>query len=240
MTNLSGKVAIVTGATSGIGRTCCEVLTTAGAKIIATGRNEERGLKTVDTIKKEGGEAFFYKQDVCSEEDWMNCIKFTKEKFSRLDILVNNAGAFFIKPLEDTSVEEFKSLVTTNVESVFLGMKYAMPAMDEVGGGAIVNVSSLMGVVGLPDASAYCASKGAICGMTRSVALEAAATGMPLILTNVRGCRDCLIEEKNGVLVNIKDHEDIKNAMQKFIDQKELINVYGKFSSELVNSKGFI
>ena len=69
------------------------------------------------------------------------------------------------------------------------------------------------------------------------IALEAAATGMPLILTNVRGCRDCLIEEKNGVLVNIKDHEDIKNAMQKFIDQKELINVYGKFSSELVNEK---
>jgi len=69
------------------------------------------------------------------------------------------------------------------------------------------------------------------------IALEAAATGMPLILTNVRGCRDCLIEEKNGVLVNIKDHEDIKNAMQKFIDQKELINAYGKFSSELVNEK---
>ena len=111
MTKLSGKVAIVTGATSGIGKTCCEVFAKEGAKVIATGRNEERGLKTVDTVKKKGGEAFFYKQDVCSEKDWMRCIEFTKEKFRRLDILVNNAGAFLIKPLEDTSVEEFKSLV---------------------------------------------------------------------------------------------------------------------------------
>ena len=177
MTDLSNKVAIVTGATSGIGRTCCEVLARAGAKIIATGRNEGRGEKTVKAIKDSGGEAIFFKQDVCSEKDWERCIYLTKENFNRLDILVNNAGAFLIKSLEDTTVEEFNSLVSTNVESVFLGMKYCMPVMDEKGGGAIVNVSSLMGVVGLPDASAYCSSKGAICGMTRSAALEAAMNG---------------------------------------------------------------
>ena len=91
--------------------------------------------------------------------------------------MINNAGAFFIKSIEDTTVKEFNSLVSTNVESVFLGMKHCMPVMDEAGGGSIVNVSSLMGVVGLPDASAYCASKGAICGMTRSAALEAAMNG---------------------------------------------------------------
>lgn len=177
MTDLTNKVAIITGATSGIGRTCCEVLSKAGAKIIATGRNEERGTKTVEDIKKSGGEAIFLKQDVCSEQDWKKCIEFTKERFNGLDILINNAGAFFIKSIEDTTVKEFNSLVSTNVESVFLGMKHCMPVMDEAGGGSIVNVSSLMGVVGLPDASAYCASKGAICGMTRSAALEAAMNG---------------------------------------------------------------
>ena len=234
MTKLSGKVAIVTGATSGIGKTCCEVFAKEGAKVIATGRNEERGLKTVDTVKKKGGEAFFYKQDVCSEKDWMRCIEFTKEKFRRLDILVNNAGDFLIKPLQDTSVEEFKSLVTTNVESVFLGMKHAMPEMDKVGGGAIVNVSSLMGVVGLPDASAYCASKGAICGMTRSVALEAAANGRNIrINTMVPGViwtemlvgsygddasvKDFLIEDTP--LKRLGKTEDIANAILYLVSE---------------------
>ena len=177
MTSLKNKVAIVTGGTSGIGRACCQILAEQGANIIVTGRNEERGTQTIELIKKVGSEGFFFGHDICSEDSWIDCIGFAKKSFDHIDILINNAGAFLIKSMEDTSVDEFKSLIKTNVNSAFLGMKYVMPEMDKVGGGAIVNVSSLMGVVGLEDGAAYCSSKGAICGMTRSVALEAAANG---------------------------------------------------------------
>jgi len=177
MTNLQNKVAIVTGGTSGIGRACCQVLAKAGASVVVTGRNAERGAQTVELIREAGSEGIFFEHDICSQNSWIDCIEFTKRSFSQIDILINNAGAFLIKSIEDTSVDEFKSLIKTNVNSAFLGMKHVMPEMDKVGGGAIVNVSSLMGVVGLEDGSAYCASKGAICGMTRSVALEAAANG---------------------------------------------------------------
>tara|TARA_B110000014_G_scaffold217025_1_gene171420 strand:- start:9260 stop:10033 length:774 start_codon:yes stop_codon:yes gene_type:complete len=177
MSNLNNKVAIVTGGTSGIGRSCCQVLAEQGASIIVTGRNQERGVQTIDLIREAGGEGLFFEHDICSQESWVECIEFTKKSFGHIDILINNAGAFLIKSIEETSVDEFKSLIKTNVNSVFLGMKHVMPELDKSGGGAIVNVSSLMGVVGLEDGAAYCASKGAICGMTRSVALEAAANG---------------------------------------------------------------
>lgn len=174
---LNGKVAIVTGATAGIGRQCALTLAQAGAKIVVTGRNEEEGNKTVEMVSSAGGEAVFMQQDVTNEERWQSIIQETEEKFGAVDILVNNAGGFLVKPLADTTVEDLQFLTRVNVDGVFLGMKYAMPAMDKQKGGSIINVSSLMGVVGLPMATAYCASKGAVISLTKGVALEGAREG---------------------------------------------------------------
>ena len=174
MNQLENKVAIVTGATAGIGRQCALTLAAAGAKIIATGRKASEGEKTVELIKQAGGEALFLQQDVTNEKRWQEIVATAAEKWGRLDILVNNAGGFFVKPITDTSVEDFQFLNVVNVDGVFLGMKYVMPLMDKQKGGSIINVSSLMGQVGLPMAAAYCASKGAVISLTKGVALEAA------------------------------------------------------------------
>ena len=173
--DLKDKVAIITGATKGIGRSAAILFARAGAKVIATGRSEDAGAKTAAMIEAEGGEGLFIRQDVTSEADWKTVCDLALSRFGGLDIVVNNAGVFMVKPIEETSEDDFDWIYRTNVEGTFLGIKYGFDAMRKTGrGGSIVNVSSLMGQVGFPGASAYCATKGAITGLTKSAALEGA------------------------------------------------------------------
>ena len=126
-------------------------------------------------IQAEGGEGLFIRQDVTSEADWKKVCDLALSLYEGLDIVVNNAGVFMVKPIEETSEDDFDWIYRTNVEGTFLGIKYGFDAMRKTGrGGSIVNVSSLMGQVGFPGASAYCATKGAITGLTKSAALEGA------------------------------------------------------------------
>lgn len=171
----AAKIAVVTGATSGIGRATALRLARDGFHVIACGRNAERGARTVDAIVRSGGSARFHRFDVCSESDWAALMGQAVEEHGRLDALVNSAGGFFSKPLPDTTVEEFRGLWTLDVESVLLGTKHGLRAMRETrSAGSIVNLSSLAGLIGLEDCAAYCAAKAAVTQICRVAALEGA------------------------------------------------------------------
>jgi NAD(P)-dependent dehydrogenase (short-subunit alcohol dehydrogenase family) len=178
MDRVKGKVAIITGGASGIGKATASLLAKEGAKVVIADVNEVNGKKVAEDIGREGGEALFVKLDVTSEQDWSEVIKRTLAKFGRLDILVNNAGVIFAEKIEDTPLDKWRWLMGVNLDGVFLGTKHAVGAMKKSGGGSIINLSSLAGLVGtIDDTSAYCASKGAVRLFTKAAALEFSKAG---------------------------------------------------------------
>jgi 3(or 17)beta-hydroxysteroid dehydrogenase len=161
------KVAIVTGAASGIGRGIAEALAREGARVVITDVQEELGREAAKAI---GGDAVFVRHDVTDEDSWREVIAAALDRFGRLDVLVNNAGIIIVVDIEKTSVEQWRKIMTVNAEGVFLGCKHAIPAMRRSGGGSIINISSAAGLVGTPAFPAYSASKGAVRLLTKSVA----------------------------------------------------------------------
>lgn len=181
LAELAGKVAVITGATRGIGRSTAELFARSGARVIATGRSEQHGAQTEARLRDAGGEGVFLQHDVTEEAGWERVMAVAEARYGGLDILVNNAGAFFIKPVGETTEQDYVWIYRVNVEGAFLGVKSAFRAMAATGrGGAIVNVSSLMGQVGFPGATAYCATKGALTGLTKAAALEGAGLKPPI------------------------------------------------------------
>jgi NAD(P)-dependent dehydrogenase (short-subunit alcohol dehydrogenase family) len=172
MAELEGRVALVTGASRGIGAATARALAAAGAKVVVTDVSD-----TSDLARELGGIA--RRQDVTDEADWVETVAFVKREAGGLDILVNNAGVFTLGPISQVSLEEWRRVHSVNVEGVFLGCKHAIPALAERAsqwhcGAAIVNLSSVAGLVGSAGASCYCASKGAVRLLTKSLALELA------------------------------------------------------------------
>ena len=172
MDRVKGKVAIVTGAARGLGKAQAVLLAKEGAKVVATDINETLGKRLPEEVKRDGGEAIFIKHDVTNEQGWREVIEKTLSEYGKLDILVNNAGVLLHHTIEDLSLEDWRSVLNVNLEGVFLGIKYAIGAMKKSGGGSIVNISSIAGLVGMPDTSSYVASKGAVRLFTKSAALE--------------------------------------------------------------------
>ena len=177
MNRVIGKVAIVTGAASGLGRAIASLLAKEGAKVTLTDINEVNGRKVAEEIGRGGGEALFMRHDVTNERDWGEVIRATLERFEKLDILVNNAGVILFKSIEDTPLDEWRWLTSINLDGVFLGTKYAIGTMKRCGGGSIVNMSSVAGMIGTLDASAYHASKGGVRLFTKAAALECSKAG---------------------------------------------------------------
>lgn len=174
MGRLDNKVAIVTGATIGIGRATAVMMAREGAKVIATGRSEDEGAITEKLISRAGGEGLYRWQDITDEAGWESLVAFAEDRFGGLDVLVNNAEMFFVKPLEETTADDFDAIYRVNVEGAFLGMQKAMAAMDRRGGGSIVNISSLLGIRGFAGGTAYCATKGAVTQLSLAAALDGA------------------------------------------------------------------
>jgi len=170
--SFAGKVALVTGGTSGIGKATAIAFARAGAKVVLSGRREKEGAQVVSEIKKLGGEAAFVRADVAKETDVRAMVKFAVDKFGRLDIAFNNAGVEWKGPLDQATEAEYRRIFDVNVWGVLSSMRHEIPVMLKNGGGAIVNTSSVAGHVGLAQVSIYIASKHAVEGLTKSVALE--------------------------------------------------------------------
>jgi NAD(P)-dependent dehydrogenase (short-subunit alcohol dehydrogenase family) len=176
--DFSNKVALITGGTSGIGKTTALAFAKAGAKVVISGRREAEGKAVVAEIEAAGGTARFVRADVAVEADVKNLVEQTVTAFGRLDIAFNNAGVEWMAPLADATEADYRRLFDTNVWGVIASLKYEIPAMLKTGGGAIVNTSSVAGHVGLAGASLYIGTKHAVEGITKSIALEFANQGI--------------------------------------------------------------
>lgn len=176
---LTEKVALVTGAGSGIGREAALFYAKNGAHVIVSDMNEAGGLESVDKIKAVGGDARFIKADVSSPEENERLVAKTLEAYKVLDIACNNAGiGGESNPVGDMSIEGWKKVIDINLNGVFYGMHYQIPAMLTQGKGAIVNIASILGQVGFMNSSAYVAAKHGVVGLTKNAALEYSAKGI--------------------------------------------------------------
>lgn len=172
---LAGKVAIITGGNSGIGRASARLFAREGAKVAIGARNEKTGRSIVEEIKQDGfGEAIFIKTDVTQSEDVKNLVEKTMDHFKRVDILYGNSGIFPTGTAPDTSVETWVQVINTNLSGQFYLAKYGIPALIKSGGKVIIFTGSELGTVGVSEGVAYCASKGGLINMTRAIAIDCA------------------------------------------------------------------
>jgi len=169
---LNNKVIIITGAGSGMGREEALLCAQEGGKVVATDINEAAVLKVVAEIEAAGGEAAAFQHNVASEEDWIQVIDGTIQKFGKIDVLVNNAGISMAVGLLETTIEQWNKVMTINLQSVFLGMKHVIPHMQANNGGSIVNISSIAGLTGSSGAGAYTASKGGVRMLSKAAAVD--------------------------------------------------------------------
>ena len=175
MGRVSGKIALVTGGAIGIGRACALALAREGAAVVVSDIRAAEGRACAAEITHAGGTAVFLEHDVRSEAAWIDLIAEVERRFAALHILVNNAGVAVPGPVTEITLEDWRRQQAVNVEGVFLGVKHALPLLRESGGGAIINLSSVAGLRGAANMSAYCASKGAVRLFTKAVAMECAA-----------------------------------------------------------------
>lgn len=179
MASLSGKVAIVTGGSSGIGKATAIAFAREGAKVVVASRREKEGQETVKQVQSAGSEGFFIKTDVSKETDVSAMVEKTIATYGHLDYAFNNAGIEQIPtPLVEQTEETFDQVMDINVKGVWLCMKHQIPQMLVSGGGAIVNMSSIAGIIGFPGVPIYIASKHAVLGLTKAIALEYAKEGI--------------------------------------------------------------
>ncbi|MGA6923049.1 MAG: SDR family NAD(P)-dependent oxidoreductase [Nitrososphaeraceae archaeon] len=171
MSRLATKVAIVTGAASGIGLGIAQLFIREGAKVVFSDINKS-GKEAADAA---GKKALFIECDISNAESVKNLVEKTLEAFGTIDILVNNAGILYLKPISETSDEEWDAIINTNLKGPFLLTREVLAIFEKYGKGKIVNMASIAGIIGYENLSAYCASKGGIIAMTRSLAIEFAS-----------------------------------------------------------------
>ncbi len=177
MARLEGKIALVTGAGSGIGRGAALALAGEGAKVVVADIDEAGGRETCTQIASADGVARFHLCDVSSESHWDDLIEAIEREFHALHVLVNNAAICISKPLLEMSFTSWRHEMSINLDSVFLGTKRALPLMVRSGGGSVINISSVAGIKGIPGMTGYCASKGGVRLFTKAAALECARAG---------------------------------------------------------------
>jgi NAD(P)-dependent dehydrogenase (short-subunit alcohol dehydrogenase family) len=169
---LEGKVALVTGGTSGIGSATAIRFAKEGAGVAITGRNPGRGEQVVEDMAASGGEAVFIRSDVRSAADCLKAVEQTLERFGKIDILFNNAGVFHPKTIPECTEEEWDETIDSSLKGAFLMSKYVLPSMIERGSGSIIHTSSGWGILGGNGAAAYCAAKGGLIVMAKAMAID--------------------------------------------------------------------
>ncbi len=182
---VAGKIAIVTGGASGIGRACCIRLAEEGASVVVTDLDQKMGQQTVDAIKAMGGTAEFIAHDVTDELQWAHVIDTVRNNYGRLDVLVNNAGIAIGGSIVDMTLADWHRQQAVNLDGVFLGVKHAIPLMRDTGGGSIINMSSVAGLKGSANLAAYNATKGGVRLFTKGVARECATKGWKIRVNSV-------------------------------------------------------
>lgn len=169
---LVGKVALISGAARGQGEAEARLFVQEGAKVVLGDILVDQGQKVAADITAQGGQAIFVTLDVTQEEAWQKAVETAIRTYGKLDILINNAGIFRTEGVEATSMELWNQVIAVNQTGVWLGMKYAVPAMRKAGGGSIVNISSGAGIIGTGMAAAYHGTKGAVRLLTKTAAIE--------------------------------------------------------------------
>ena len=177
----SGKIALVTGASKGLGKAIAAALADAGARLALVARGREALAATVEEIRKRGGEAEAFPADVSAEDEVRSLAETVVERYGGLDILVNNAGINIRKPVTELSPAEWRAVIDTNLTGVYLMCHYFVPHMKGRGWGRIINLTSIMSWVALPGRTAYAASKAGLLGFTRALALELAEDGITCV-----------------------------------------------------------
>lgn len=215
MARLLNKVAVITGAGSGMGRSEAILFAQEGAKVVVTDINQAAAQAVADEIRAFNGEAIAMKHNVVSKEDWEMVYAKTIETFSKLDILVNNAGISLATPFEKQTIEEYTRTLDINLKGTFFGIQLAIPHMRANKGGSIVNISSIAGLTGSSGAGAYTASKGAVRMLSKAVAVD---YGKENIRSN---------SVHPGFIVTPMSQEFMENPLykQSFLDQLALPNL---------------
>src|SRR5690242_5357539 len=175
MGRVQGKVALVTGGASGIGRACALLLGKEDATVIVTDVQDDLGEDTARKINQDGGDAMYLNHNVTDEDAWIRVINEIKSCYGKLHVLVNNAGIAVAGPVTDMSLADWRRQQAINLDGVFLGTKHALPLMRESGGGSIINMSSVAGLKGSAGLAGYCATKGGVRLFTKAVAMECGA-----------------------------------------------------------------
>jgi meso-butanediol dehydrogenase/(S,S)-butanediol dehydrogenase/diacetyl reductase len=218
---LDKKIAIVTGAAAGIGRETAILFAQEGATVVVADRDRAAAERTALTIANNAGRAEAAELNVAIAQDVKSTIEGVASRYGRLDILVNNAGYGFTGTVLDTTEEQWDGLMAVNVKGVLFGCKYAIPLMERQGGGAIVNTSSVVAQVGIPNRAAYCASKGAVAALTRAMAPDH-------IHANIRiNCVAPGTIESSYYDVMFKNSEDPK-ALRRLLEARQPMNRLGK------------
>ncbi len=169
---VKGKVALVTGGASGIGRASAILLGKEGATVVVSDIQDDMGKDTVGAIKKAGGDAVYLRHDVANEDAWISVIVEIKNRFGKLNVLVNNAGIAIAGPIVEMTLADWRRQQSINLDGVFLGIKHGVPLMRASGGGSIINISSVAGLKGSANLAGYCATKGGVRLFTKAAAME--------------------------------------------------------------------
>lgn len=201
--NMKGKVAIVTGGSSGIGKACAIEFAKAGVKVVVAARRETESKETIRQIEAVGSEGIFVKTDVTIAAEIERLVNKTLEIYHRLDYAFNNAGFGKVVSLLERSESQWDAETDVNIKAVWLCMKYQIPAMLKTQGGAIVNMASMFGEISIPQISSYSAAKAGVLGLTKSAALEFAPQGIRI----------------NAICPGFIDTDILNNLPKEFLEQ---------------------